>query len=136
MSNPFDGIGGGGGGGFNATSMQAAQAKSDAKAQAKLDLAAAEADAQLLLDELNAADASEGGKYKTYRLPSPYAPGEGPADPVKGVAQPAGYNDSLYNAMDGNFKPVDLTNLKDSTLQSSHTVDFAQKIKDANKHGQ
>ena len=129
MSNPLDGISSGSVGGFNTEAMQKAQADMDAKAQAKLDLANAEAEAKELLSELEASDAA---KPKVYKMPSPYAPGDEP-DPVKGVAQPEGYQDQLFNALDGNFKPATPETIKQSTLASSHTVNFAQKIREANK---
>lgn len=128
--NALDGIPGNQNHGFNSQAMQKAQAESDAKAQAKLDLAAAEADAKALLAELEAADAVA---PKSYKMPPRYAPGEEP-DPVAGVAQPEGYQAQLYNALDGNFKPATPETITQSTLASSHTVDFAQKIRDANKY--
>lgn len=131
MSDPLDGITHGQSGGFNSEAMQAAQAQADEKAAAKLALDQANADAAKLLAELEAANPG-------HKMPSPYAPGEAPpppADPVKGVGQPEGWNNDLWNALDGNFKPVNFENLKTPTNTSSHTVDFAQKIRDANKYG-
>lgn len=55
------------------------------------------------------------------------------ADPVKGVGEPEGWNNDLYNALDGNFKPANLDTMRVPTNTSSVTVDFAQKIRDANK---
>lgn len=132
----FDGIGHGTSGGFNASAMQAAQDRADAEAQAQADLAKAEREAAALLAELEAKDAanSVASGVQPHKMPSPYAPGETP-DPVKGVGEPEGYKNGLWNALDGNFKPVNLENLKTPTNTSSATIDFAQKIRDANKYG-
>lgn len=97
---------------------------------AKEALAKAEAEAKALLSQL---EANEAPKGKTYTLPSPFPPGEEP-DPVKGVAQPEGYNNDLFNALDGNFKPANLDDMHIPTNTASHSVDFAQKIREANKH--
>lgn len=95
-------------------------------------LAKAEADAAALLADLEAKDHADAAVSHT--LPSPYAPGERP-DPVKGVGEPEGYKNDLWNALDGNFKPVDLESMKQPTNKASVTIDFAQKIRDANKYG-
>jgi len=108
----------------------AAQAQADAAAA----LARAEAEAAALLADLEAKDHSAPPKV-THALPSPYAPGELPPDPVKGVGEPEGYKNQLYNALDGNFKPVNLDDMRIPTNTASVTVDFAQKIRDANKYG-
>lgn len=106
-----------------------------AKAEAQADLAVAEKQAAALLAELEAKDSANAvAATVQHKMPSPYAPGENP-DPVKGVGQPEGWNNDLYNALDGNFKPVDLDNMRNPTNTSSHQVDFAQKIRDANKYG-
>jgi len=108
----------------------AAQAQADAAAA----LARAEAEAAALLADLEAKDHSAPPKV-THALPSPYAPGELPPDPVKGVGEPEGYKNQLYNALEGNFKPVNLDDMRIPTNTASVTVDFAQKIRDANKYG-
>lgn len=110
-----------------------------AKARADADLARAEREAAALLAELQAKDAANATAASVHQLPAPYAPGERPPDPtpdpVKGVAQPQGMQEQLMNAMDGNFKPVNLDDMRQPTNTSSHMVDFAQKIRDANKFG-
>lgn len=104
--------------------------------QAQADLAKAEREAAALLAELQAKDTANAAAASVHKMPAQYAPGETPpADPVKGVGEPEGYHNDLWNALDGNFKPVDHTNIKQPTNAASHTVDFAQKIRDANKYG-
>jgi hypothetical protein len=102
------------------------------------DLKREEDAAAALLAELEAKDranATASTVSKQHQMPSPHAPGEAPADPVKGVGEPEGWNNDLWNALDGNFKPVDFDSVKTPTNTSSHTVNFAQKIRDANKYG-
>lgn len=103
--------------------------------QAKLDLQRAEDEAKALLAELEAKDRANAVAQGVagHKMPSPYAPGEEPRDPVKGVAGPEGMQ-QLHDALDSSFRPVDLSKMKETTLASSHTVDFAQKIRDANKY--
>jgi len=103
-----------------------------AQAQAMADLQHAEAQAAALLAELEAKDAANAvaATVQPHRMPSPYAPGDEP-DPVKGVASPGAQQ--LHDALDSSFRPVDLARVKETTLASSHTIDFAQKIRDAQK---
>jgi hypothetical protein len=54
---------------------------------------------------------------------------------VKGVGEPEGWNNQLWNALDGNFKPATPESIHTPTNTSSATIDFAQKIRDANKYG-
>jgi hypothetical protein len=114
--------------------MDMSDSAAQAAANAQADLARAEAQAQALLNELEASDPAP---RKKYNLPSPYAPGEGPPDPVKGVAQPDSFSDVL-GVGGGNWKP----SFNESTLPktdippNSGHIDFAQKVKDARKpHG-
>lgn len=105
------------------------------KANAKADMIKAQNAAEALLSDLEAQDAVNaaaatvpGSKYK---MPSAYAPG----DPRGSVAAPSG-SDQLHSALESSFKPVNMGNISQTTLPSSKTVDFAQKIKDAHKpHG-
>jgi hypothetical protein len=103
------------------------------KEQAKADLATANSAAEALLADLEAKDAvnSTAGSVAApaHQMPSPYAPG----DPRNGVAAPSPA-DQLHDALESSFRPVNMKNLKENTLPSSKTVDFAQKIRDANKN--
>jgi hypothetical protein len=95
----------------------------DPNAQANADLQHAEAQAAALLAELEAKDAANATAASVVR------------DPVKSVAASTGADD-LADALNSSFKPVNLKDMGKTTLASSHTVDFAQKIKDAQKfHG-
>lgn len=111
--------------------MDAAAAQAAANAQA--DLARAEAEAQQLLNELEAKDPAP---RKQYQMPSQYAPGEGPADPVKGVA-PATTSGQVADLLGqgGNWKPTfnESTLPKTDIPPTSGHIDFAQKIRDARK---
>lgn len=95
-------------------------------AQAHADLAAAEADAESLLADLNATSPSS-----KYKMPSRYAPGEGPRDPRDSVAAPGNGYDTLFD--NGNFSG----NWTESTLPktdipaTSGHIDFKKKIDDA-----
>ena len=100
--------------------------------QAQADLQHAEAQAAALLAELQAKDAANATAASVHKMPSPYAPGAEP-DPVKGVAPSA--HEQVMSALESSFKPVDLSKMKETTLASSRTVDFAQKIRDAQKFG-
>jgi len=104
------------------------------KEQAKADMAKAQDAAQALLADLESQDAVNAVAASVaepkYKMPSAYAPG----DPRAGVAAPSG-GEQLHNALDSSFRPVNMDNIKQNTLPSSKTVDFAQKIRDANKHG-
>jgi hypothetical protein len=102
------------------------------KAQAKADLIKAQDAAEALLADLEAQDAvnATAATVPKYQMPSEYAPG----DPRGGVAAPSG-SDQLHNALESSFRPVNIDNIKQTTLPSSQTVDFAQKIRDANKYG-
>jgi hypothetical protein len=104
------------------------------KAQAKAAMAKAQDAAEALLADLEAQDAVNATAASVpaskYQMPSEYAPG----DPRASVAAPSG-GDQLHNALEGSFRPVNMSNLKETTLPSSKTVDFAQKIRDANKYG-
>lgn len=102
------------------------------KQQAKAEMARAQNAAEALLAELDAKDAVNATAASLpepkYKMPSEFAPG----DPRASVAAPSG-GDQLHNALEGSFRPVNMDNIKQTTLPSSHTVDFAQKIRDARK---
>ena len=104
------------------------------KEQAKAAMAKAQDAAEALLADLEAQDAVNATAASVpkpkYEMPSRYAPGEGPRDPSSSVAAPAS---QLHDALESSFRPVNMDNIKQTTLPSSHTVDFAQKIRDANK---
>lgn len=104
------------------------------KAQAKADMAQATDAAAALLADLEAQDAVNATAASVpepkYKMPSEYAPG----DPRASVAAPSNQQ-QLTNALEGSFKPVNPGNLHQTTLPSSKTVDFAQKVRDAHKHG-
>lgn len=105
------------------------------KERAKADMVKATSAAEALLADLEAQDAvnATAGTLPEpkYKMPSQYPPG----DPRGSVAAPSG-GDQLKSALEGSFRPVDFDNVKQTTLPSSHTVDFAQKIRDAHKpHG-
>lgn len=104
------------------------------KQEAQAELARAEADAAALLADLEAKDPTPPAAA-TNKMPSPYAPGEAPAerDPVESIARTQRI--SAQDAAEAMFKPVNAENIKDSTLPMSHRVDFAQKIRDAQKFG-
>ena len=111
--------------------MDMSDAAAQAAANAQADLARAEAEAQAFLNELEANDPAP---RKQYKLPSPYAPGEGPADPVKGVAGPSNPLGELFG--DGtkwSSAVADSTLPKTDIPPNSGHIDFAQKIKDAKK---
>lgn len=99
------------------------------------DLARAEAQAAALLAELEAKDAANdvAAGLPKYEMPSPYAPGEGPRDPRKSVAAPGGQV-QLNDALNSMFKPADPDTIRKPTNTSTHTVNFAQKIRDAQKY--
>jgi hypothetical protein len=104
------------------------------KAQAKAEMAKATSAAEALLADLEAQDAVNATANTVpeskYKMPSAYAPG----DPRAGVAPSGG--DQLKDALENSFKPVNMSNLSQTTLPSSKVVDFAQKIRDAHKpHG-
>lgn len=105
------------------------------KQQAKADMVKAQSAAEALLADLEAQDAVNATAASVpeskYKMPSAYAPGEGPRDPSSSVAAPAS---QLHNALESSFRPVNMDNISQTTLPSSKTVDFAQKIRDANKH--
>lgn len=105
------------------------------KQQAKAAMAKATDAAEALLADLEAQDAVNATAASVpeskYKMPSPYAPGEGPRDPSSSVAAPGG--SQLHDALESSFRPVNKDNIKQTTLPSSHTVDFAQKVRDANK---
>jgi hypothetical protein len=98
------------------------------------DLHRAETDAAALRAVLEAKDAanSVAAGVQPHKMPPQHAPGD---DPVKGVGEPAGWNNDLWNALDGNFKPATPETIHTPTNTSSTTVNFAQKIRDANKYG-
>jgi hypothetical protein len=99
-----------------------------AATEAALALQRAEAEAAALLAELNAKDNANAVASTVHKMPSPYAPGEEPPrDPVKSLA--ALYSQGQDWANDQSFRPA----FGETTLPVSHTVDFAQKIKDAQK---
>ena len=102
-----------------------------AHVNAQADLQAAEAAAAALLADLSAKDVANGTATVQPRLPSlpsRYAPGDAP-DPVKGVAAPGG---GLPEAL-GSFHAVDFETLRKPTNTESHKIDFAAKIKAAQK---
>lgn len=103
-------------------------------ADAKATLDKANAAAAAYLAELQAKDAANGVAANVHQMPSEYAPGEGPRDPKASVAAPG--SEQLQNALDGSFKPAINANgtFRKSTLPVSHKVDFAQKIRDAQKY--
>jgi len=105
--------------------------------QAQADLARAEREAAALLAQLEAKDSANAvaASVQPHKMPSPHAPGEAPRNPVDSVGKPEGWDDQLLSALDGNFKPATLDSMRVPTNTSSHTVDFAQKIRDANKYG-
>lgn len=102
------------------------------KASAKADMLKAQDAAEALLADLEAQDAVNATAASVpapkYTMPSAYAPG----DPRASVAAPSG-SDQLHNALESSFKPVNMDNISHTTLPSSKTVDFAQKIRDARK---
>jgi hypothetical protein len=102
-----------------------------AHSQAQANLQHAEAQAAALLAELEAKDAanSVASTVQPHRMPSQYAPGESP-DPVAGVAASSGF-DQFTDALDGSFKPVDFSKIRQTTLASSHTADLSQKLRTA-----
>lgn len=125
---------------FANLSPSAVQTEADAQAR----INHAEADAAALLAELQAKDAAnataasvDNGKPK-YKMPSKYAPGESPAerDPVQSIANttPSAQRITTEQAADLMFKPAFDANPKETTLPMSHTVDFAAKIKAAQKY--
>lgn len=101
------------------------------KEQAKADMAKATNAAEALLADLEAQDqvntVAASVPESKYKMPSPYAPG----DPRASVAAPGG--SQLHDALEGSFRPVNKENISQVTLPSSKTVDFAQKVRDANK---
>jgi hypothetical protein len=100
------------------------------KEQAKAEVAKATSAAEALLADLEAQDAVNAAASTVdtkHRLPSAYAPG----DPRNGVAPSGG--DQLHDALESSFRPVNKDNISQTTLPSSHTVDFAQKIRDARR---
>lgn len=102
------------------------------KAQAKADMVQATSAAEALLADLEAQDAVNATAASVpeskYKMPSAYAPG----DPRASVAAPSGGAD-LHSALESSFRPVNMDNIAQTTLPSSKTVDFAQKIRDAHK---
>lgn len=113
---------------FENLAPSAAQEEADAKAA----LVSAEAEAAALLADLEAADPAI-PPAKKYKLPSPYAPGEGPRDPVQSIQNTMTQRISAQEAAEKLFKPVDPDHMKQNTLPMTHTVDFAAKIKAARK---
>lgn len=105
---------------------------SQAQANAQAALQAANDAAAALLSELESKDPEPRPKSAPKTMPSPYAPGEGPRNPVDSVARPSAQS-AWQDVIDSSFKPVDLDALRKPTNTSSHTVDFAQKIRDAQK---
>lgn len=105
------------------------------QAQAQADLAAANAAAEALLADLQAKDAvnTVADTVPKYKMPSPYAPGEEP-NPVKGVA-PSTVDGigQLNDALGSTFKPVNLDDIAKPTNTASATINFAEKIKAAQK---
>lgn len=92
------------------------------KAEADVALAKATADAAALLAELDAASPSA----SKYQMPSQYAPGESPRDPVQSIKNTMGTPDmSGFGDDDPRWSGKE--------LPMSVTVDFASKIKNANK---
>lgn len=119
-------------------SMAPSAAQEQADAQAALN--AAENDAAALLAELEAKDAANATAATVhnvkYQMPSKYAPGEDPAerDPVQSVQNTMPRRISAQEAAEKMFKPVgDTAKIRDTTLPMTHKVDFAQKIRDAQK---
>lgn len=115
---------------FKGLTLPERQKAAEASADAMVDLARAEAEAEALLKELETEDVANGkAPASKYAMKSQYAPGEDPAerDPVKSL-KPA----LTLGGMDPD-DPRFSTAFKESTLAGSHTVDFAQKIREAQK---
>lgn len=88
-------------------------------------------EAEALLAELEAKDAANDVAATVYKMPPEYAPGERPRLPSDSVAKPG--SEQLGDALNSSFRPVNMDTIGKSTLPSSVTVDFAQKIRDARK---